>query len=137
MVPHKPVISINSLKLSTHAGITIRSKDFETQRHFVLHCLQRVSQTPFRRTAYYKVLSMGGNEESTHNVNVRGNCTMELCVAQFWSSLGNSQLEIDVDFHGLDYPRNLHLDFPSTLLRVDLRAPFRTENLAINIRYVG
>lgn len=34
-------------------------------------------------------------------VQVVGDCTLELTLSQFWSSLGSSSLEVELAFHGL------------------------------------
>lgn len=46
-------------------------------------------------------LTLSPNSEWTSALTVVGDSTLELTLSQFWSSLGNSSLEVEVSFHGL------------------------------------
>jgi hypothetical protein len=35
-------------------------------------------------------------------MQVAGDATLELTLSQFWSSLGDSSMEVELSFHGLD-----------------------------------
>lgn len=46
-------------------------------------------------------LTLSPNSEWTSAFSVVGDTTMELTLSQFWSSLGDSSIEVEVSFHGL------------------------------------
>jgi len=60
-----------------------------------------------------------------------GGGTLEVTIAQFWSSLGDSCLSCELDFHGLTVKSSqvavLH---PSGPVRLEARAPLRREKLS-------
>lgn len=58
----------------------------------------------------------------------QGGGTLEVTLAQFWSSLGASQLDCMLEFHGVvaSSPGGLALE-PGGPVRLELRAPFRRE----------
>lgn len=46
-------------------------------------------------------LTLAPNSEWTSAFQVVGDTTMEITLSQFWSSLGDSSIEVEVSFHGL------------------------------------
>lgn len=50
---------------------------------------------------HFQVVNLGCNESSTFVLGVRGGYALEVCLARWWSSLVDGQVEIDVEFHSL------------------------------------
>jgi len=71
-------------------------------RVFYLHAVQRRPHMSYRDSQAKKAFRLReqGQRES-FVFAVRPGLTLELCVAQFWSSLGESTLDLEVHFHGL------------------------------------
>lgn len=49
----------------------------------------------------FQVVNLGCNEGSTHTFAVRGGLVLEVCLARWWSSLVDGQVEVNVEFHSL------------------------------------
>lgn len=49
------------------------------------------------------------SEHSLHFKALQGS-TLELTLAQFWSSLGDGRVSADVHFHGIQLQDDIHLD---------------------------
>jgi tripeptidyl-peptidase-2 len=79
--------------------------------------------------------------ESTSTFAVTSNTTLEITIAQFWSSLGDSTLDIELIFHGIDIKTNsgsgngssgangVVIDGAGGSVKVIARAPFRREKI--------
>ena len=64
---------------------------------------------------------------------------MELTIAQFWSSLGESSIDIDISYHGIQVaPSSILLDgnakIKKVLLRCDSRSRAWSSSNAVNLR---
>lgn len=71
----------------------------------------------------------------THHFAVTGGFTLEICFAQFWSVQGNSQIELQVELHGVSANiEQPHIQFP-TPYRLDLYSALRTETVNISARF--
>ncbi|KAJ1644288.1 hypothetical protein LPJ64_004010, partial [Coemansia asiatica] len=78
---------------------------------FYLHCLQLSPQDRF--TAYelkkrafvgHRSYVAGGSSAEQQNkftMDVIGNVTLEVCIAQFWNQLGTHEVDVVVDFNGI------------------------------------
>lgn len=50
---------------------------------------------------FFQVVNLGCNEVSTQIFGVRGGYTLEVCLARWWSSLVDGEVEVTVEFHSL------------------------------------
>ena len=74
--------------------------------------------TRFSNTEYRGTPSLSPGIEWTAPFQVVGGSTLEVTVAQFWSSLGEGSLAVDVLFHGVECtPAALTLDGASGVQR--------------------
>ena len=71
------------------------------KRLFILHLIQLQPHRTNRSIDCDEWFRMGAGESKTFSCAVVGGLTLELCVAQFWSSLGESSLSVEASFHGL------------------------------------
>ncbi|KAJ3081524.1 tripeptidyl-peptidase II Tpp2, partial [Quaeritorhiza haematococci] len=90
------------------AELTVWSDRKDTPSRFIVHMIQLQQQTryPKYEQEYAFMLSStgsGGDERQqwTKYFAVIPNVTMELCLAQFWSSLGTSTVHVELKFHAL------------------------------------
>ena len=76
-------------------------------------------------------VQMGPEAQWSQAFSVRGGGTLEVTIAQFWSSLGNSRLSCTLDFHSLvldgQSQATLQAGGP---VRVEVMAPLRREKLS-------
>lgn len=92
------------------ATLTFRTKPRSTQARFFVQLNYGgpgIPQTRSKKSEVEYVFTVGGNpEDGDPEVQVRHfrvlpSQTLELCVAQFWSSAGDTVVDIDIEFRGL------------------------------------
>lgn len=67
----------------------------------MVHLVQIVNGKPFSRTSYNRLISLFKDKTFSFRVPVYGGKTLEFCLAQFWSSLGQSEVSYTIEFHGI------------------------------------
>ncbi len=70
-------------------------------RRFVLHSVQLRPGRSFRDDQSRRYLTLRPGAESVHSIPVVPGRMLELCLAQYWSSLGESSVDWSVRFHGI------------------------------------
>ncbi|KAJ3022226.1 tripeptidyl-peptidase II Tpp2 [Thoreauomyces humboldtii] len=96
---------------ASFAQLTVKSANRDSPARFIVHTMQLGKQT--RRSVFEQQYgielsrngSAGADEQaSTHTklFRVLPYVTMEICLAQFWSSLGDSEVDVEVEFHGVN-----------------------------------
>ncbi|MCH7990350.1 MAG: tripeptidyl peptidase II, partial [Planctomycetes bacterium] len=87
---------------ATWADITLRSHNHNgEQRRFVLHTVQILPGQSFEEHESRQYLSLRPGTDVVRSIPVVGGYTLEFCLAQYWSSLGSSEIEFELAFHGL------------------------------------
>jgi len=89
---------------ATWADFTVRTGaegDIDTSRLFYLHCIYLKDGFPFRETQMKKLIRMGPSSSKTFSMDVEEGFTLDVTLAQYWSSVGNCTADLDVDFHGI------------------------------------
>jgi tripeptidyl-peptidase-2 len=115
---------------ATWADVSLRTSAADERRTIVLHAVQLLPDRAFpaRGRRWYVGLEPG--EQAVRSLAVEGGRTLEVTLAQFWSSLGASEVELDVSFHGIEpEPSALFLGPGAAGVRVDATATFRRETL--------
>ncbi|KAJ1655524.1 hypothetical protein IWQ61_004741 [Dispira simplex] len=87
----------------------------------------------------------GDTKVISFNFSVRGHGTVELCLSQFWSTLGEHTFTIELDLYGLQmsgFPVSgktpLCLESGKLLSRLDVSSPLRRlENIRLSLTYDG
>ncbi|KAJ1964335.1 hypothetical protein IWQ62_002962 [Dispira parvispora] len=87
----------------------------------------------------------GDTRVASFNFSVRGPGTVELCLSQFWSTLGEHTFTIELDLHGLQmngFPVSgktpLCLESSKVLSRLDVLSPLRRlEDIRLSVAYDG
>jgi tripeptidyl-peptidase-2 len=70
-------------------------------RQFLVHCLYLDAHVAFTETEVQKYKLFKQGEELRLNMAVHGGTVLEVCVAQFWSSIGDSSMDLKVHFKGV------------------------------------
>ncbi|KAJ1722431.1 hypothetical protein LPJ53_003157 [Coemansia erecta] len=100
---------------ATRATIMVNSRNNAAQASapamFYLHCLQISPQSRFNTYELKKRIQVGhksyvaggglAEQRSRSTMDVIGNATLEVCVAQFWSQLGSHEVDVFVSFNGI------------------------------------
>ncbi|XP_066956231.1 tripeptidyl-peptidase 2 isoform X3 [Macrobrachium rosenbergii] len=116
---------------STWASVTLKASHSEKCQRFTLHAVQLKPSCSVKTLEYYKVVNLGCNESTTLVFAVRGGYTLELCLARWWSSLVEGQVETSVDFHSLrPSQEEVTLLCNEGIQRIDVRAGLRPEEIA-------
>jgi len=87
----------------TWAEIKVTASPFEgAARLFYLACLQNLPQFSFAKTEQGPAMRFPSAGEKKVIMRVEGGTTLEVTLAQFWSSLGATECTIEVTFHGVN-----------------------------------
>jgi tripeptidyl-peptidase-2 len=122
---------------ATWADIRIRRADAGPDRTFVLHAVQLIPDRSFADHDVRATVELAEGGEAVRSLGVTGGRTLEVALAQGWSSLGSSRAEIEVRFHGI-HPSEERIAMESRdSAPLDVRAPFRAESLAPEGRLTG
>ncbi len=105
------------------AELRVRALSVDTQRRVVVHILQLPALTSLKYVELEKYLQLAAGDEELLAFRVQPALTLEVCVAQFWSSLGPCTLQYSLEFRGLcaSNMASYHLAAPSDAVRVDVR----------------
>lgn len=68
----------------------MKGVNVDTSRRFVFHALQLIPWKSIRKTEFQKYFAVNGNDSFTTRFPVVPGVTLEVTLAQFWSSLGTS-----------------------------------------------
>jgi tripeptidyl-peptidase-2 len=113
------------------ADIRLTTVEAEAPRRLVLHTVQAMPGLPFDAFNKREYIWMSAGSEEVRTIPVVGGRTIELCLAQYWSSLGEGTFDVEVGFHGLTpEPDSILLADGQYSAMVDVIAPLRKESLA-------
>lgn len=121
-------------KGSTYIRVTVNEneeKQIDTHRIFVIHAVQLHPKKSFREGEFHQYFYMAQNERKEFAFDVTEGVTLELCLAQFWSSLGPSRLQASLEFFGITLPNELSLDAHKIAHRVEVSSYLRTMEIDI------
>ena len=112
---------------ATWAEATITMGDYSGlgggRRMLYMHAHQLVPHVPFSLTEHKPRWFAEEGSTRTEKFKVWGGRTLELTLAQFWSSLGSSSAGLSVTFHGVvPSTSDLVLDGAQSLTRLDVTA---------------
>ncbi|XP_065841097.1 tripeptidyl-peptidase 2-like [Oscarella lobularis] len=109
-------------KGATWAEITLTSTNSNAgSARFFLHAIQLRKQRDYRSHEYVKRFLLSNGTPTTHHFKLEGGLTLEVVVAQWWSSLGVSELKRCVTLHGIKpEPSEIHLHWSDCTKRVDV-----------------
>ncbi len=106
-------------------------KPAEAARLIVLQTQQLVPGQHFKENNLEDYLRLDPGASVARSFKVAGDRTLEVALAQYWSSLGDAEIEAELHFHGL-HPANekVHMDGADLVTHVDVTVPFGREQLA-------
>jgi len=113
---------------ATWADIRMRRLDKGTARTIVLQTVQLLQDEAWSDHGTETRYSFAEGEEQVRSIEVTGGRTLEVVLSQNWQSLGESELEVEVTFHGLTpSDAELALDTAVSAAPVDVAARLRPE----------
>jgi tripeptidyl-peptidase-2 len=130
---------------ATFAELTVRAMNRDPpSARFIAHMVQLEPQSRYTKLEHEFAFMLATTQsadrsESTYikYFSVNGGVTLELCLAQFWSSLGDTTVEVDLHFHGLLANGSAPSDTPilvspgtDGVSRVDLMSVMQKEEIS-------
>ncbi|WBW72871.1 tripeptidyl-peptidase II Tpp2 [Schizosaccharomyces osmophilus] len=89
-------------KGATYAEIRVKAvSPLESSNMLWISTNQTLPQTKLKDASTELIMSVSDNEVTNKLVPIHDTHTLELCMAQWWSSLEPMTLDIDVNFHGI------------------------------------
>ncbi|KAI3817994.1 hypothetical protein L1987_11796 [Smallanthus sonchifolius] len=118
---------------ATWAEATMRTSGFDTSRRFYIDTVQI---SPLKRPMKWESNAVFSSPSTkSFTFSVEGGRTMELVIAQFWSSgVGSNEtavVEFEIAFHGIDVSKDeVILDGSEAPVRIEAQALLSSEKLA-------
>jgi tripeptidyl-peptidase II len=116
---------------ATHAELKLKQISGTVAQQFIAHTLQINKDRAFRHSELRKYVTLKPDEESVLLVPVTEGRTLELCLAQYWSSLGTSRLKYDLTFRGVSLTSPLVFGTGQASASVRIASNLRTEKLSV------
>lgn len=76
----------------------------------MIRAAQLLPHTRFSDTEARSTASLPPGTEMAVPFKATGAATLEVTLAQFWSSRGQSSLDVEVSFYGIEAPSSVHLN---------------------------
>jgi len=125
---------------ASYADFTIKAHSFtpketaaHTGRSFMFHALYLQAETPYRDHECDSFFSLNSqNPTKMLRMDVRPGLTLEVCLAQYWSSIGACVAGVEVEFHGVEVENRdeIVLDASEGFHAVHFRNVLRTTKLS-------
>lgn len=86
---------------TTWAELRLTSVSGETQKHYMVRATSVLPQTRYSDCEFRTSIQLPPHSEHVSTFAVTEGATLELTLAQFWSSLGDSAVRVTLSFHGV------------------------------------
>jgi tripeptidyl-peptidase-2 len=116
---------------ATWADFVIRRLDTDTSRLLVLQAVLLAEGEPYAANWIDEYLRFAESDVQVRSMPVVGGRTLEVDFAQYWSSLGESDFEVEVVFHGL-VPSAERIAFQGDAAAVPLDVTAKLESESIS-----
>ncbi|EMR08359.1 hypothetical protein PNEG_03199 [Pneumocystis murina B123] len=91
---------------SNWAELRVRTKKIDTCIKIFIHFTQLVQNLRLKDTEHKFFLKLHQNELILKQFVVIPGTTMEVCFANFWSSIASGEIDVELEFHGLKLSSN-------------------------------
>jgi tripeptidyl-peptidase-2 len=113
------------------ADLRIRLDSDNQPKRLVMHALQRVPGYSFGDKELRSFIDLSGGDEIVRSFPVVGGVTLELCLAQYWSSLGKGEYEFELTFQGIvPDSQRIALGGGEVARRIEFCSPFQKQATA-------
>lgn len=116
---------------ATWADVRVqRTDNGSTSIRYMVHTVQAQGGESFEAANTRSFFSLRSTESHTETIAVTPNRTLEVALAQYWSSPGTSLVHVDVTFHGIRPDDNsIALSTSESVARIGLTSQLRLEHL--------
>lgn len=126
---------VNVPEGATWGALRLRLHDADSSRKFVLQTQQVVPETRHQDTQKQTYVTLTPDVWLTRTFSVSPGRTLEVCLSQYWSSLGSSNVESELVFHGLSSnQQTVTLTAGATTVPWEVASRLRTESFAPNLK---
>jgi len=116
---------------ATWADVVFRTGEQAGSRRIVMQVVQQVPGQSFSESGTRQYITIRERDTEIRSFAVTGGRTLEVAIAQYWSSLGKTGCTVDIVFHGIvPDSRRLHIDAAKLVSQVDVAAPLGNEALS-------
>ena len=126
---------------ATYADLRIKTSPSSSPStaRLVVHLLQAVPLSRHTRTEQHWYLNIKSADPVPEKCfKVHGGIVMEVCTAQFWSSLGTYEVEFELEFHGISVAAGdskLVFEGGKGVERLELQAPLKQEECTLGFSF--
>ncbi|KAH7963822.1 hypothetical protein HPB52_023145 [Rhipicephalus sanguineus] len=118
-------------KLTLHPGIQLKSRDPTNVAHVVVHAMQLRPMYSCETAEFQKTCMLPPSAEASHAFSVIGGLTLELCLAKWWTNLGDVDVDCTLTFYGLQpNPSRLVMRSSEGVYRFDVTSQLRPEEVS-------
>ncbi|RCS52891.1 hypothetical protein DTL42_08670 [Bremerella cremea] len=108
---------------ATWVNVRLKATNIDDTKLFVFHALQRLEDQAYSKIEEQDFLPLQPGELREISFPVEEGKTIEMTLAQYWSTLGNTEVEMDATFYGIvPSPGTLTWDGNNPIHRVDVQA---------------
>jgi tripeptidyl-peptidase-2 len=116
---------------ATWADLTITRLDDETPRLLMAHMVELIDGKTYDTLQAKEYLWMNDEGEKLVSMPVVGGRTLEVCLAPYWSVLGDGEYDAELTFHALrPSQETVLIDGGNLVHQVHIEAPIRVENIS-------
>uniref|UniRef100_A0A224ZB69 Tripeptidyl-peptidase 2 n=1 Tax=Rhipicephalus zambeziensis TaxID=60191 RepID=A0A224ZB69_9ACAR len=116
---------------ATWACIQLKSRDPTNVAHVVVHAMQLQPMYSCETAEFQKTCMLPPLAEASHAFAVVGGLTLELCLAKWWTNLGNVDVDCTLTFYGLQpNPSRLVMRSSEGVYRFDVTSQLRPEEVS-------
>eukprot|EP00963_Diacronema_lutheri_P014099 scaffold2858_cov659-Pavlova_lutheri.AAC.70 len=120
---------------ATRAEVTLKTGNNDTSRTYILHIADSKPGKRHTDTSKRHFLTLSPNDSKVFSHAVYPGTTLECTIAQFWGSLGDSSVELEVQFHSLQCSsKSVVIYGSSDMARVELRTPLLPQELKPDLK---
>lgn len=108
---------------ATWVNVRVKPTKADDSKLYVFHALQRLEDRAFPTIENKNFLRVEPNEVSEISFAVAEGKTLEMTLAQYWSTLGDTEVELEANFFGIvPSPGDLAWDGTNPIHRVDVQS---------------
>ncbi|XP_037561966.1 tripeptidyl-peptidase 2 isoform X6 [Dermacentor silvarum] len=116
---------------ATWACVQLKSRDSQNVAHVVVHAMQLQPMYSCETTEFQKTCMLPPLAEASHAFAVVGGLTLELCLAKWWTNLGDVEVDCTLTFYGLQpNPSRVAMRSSEGVYRFDVTSQLRPEEVS-------
>jgi hypothetical protein len=85
----------------TSVSLKVKNCDTQETGSFILHLMQIQPQSSCKTNELFKFFTLAPQAENSFNFQLTKERTLEVCFGKWWSSIGETQVSLFLEFNGL------------------------------------